>query len=105
MQWLRKWLGHLIYLPNIMPLTALFKSEIFPWAFLYALRKDLRITFGYALFLVYIVFSAATHLNGLGSVLVSARALFALINASLIYYGIYILGRVHEVRYFYTKML
>ena len=96
MQWLRKWLGHLIYLPNIMPLTALFKSEIFPWALLYALRKDLRITFGYALFLVYIVFSAATHLNGLGSVLVSARALFALINASLIFF---LLIRVENEEY------
>lgn len=86
MGWLKKCLGHLIYLPNVTPLTALFKSEIFPWAFLYALRKDLRLTLGYALFLGYIVFSAATHFNGWGSILVSARALFALINASLIFF-------------------
>jgi hypothetical protein len=83
---LRRILGALIFLPNIMPLKALFSAEIFPWAFLYALRKDLRLTLGYALFLGYIVVSAVVMLGSFPSVLVPARALFALINASMIFF-------------------
>lgn len=83
---LRRILGALIFLPNIMPLKALFSAEIFPWAFLYALRKDLRLTLGYALFLGYIVVSAVVMLGAFPSVLVPARALFALINASMIFF-------------------
>lgn len=83
---LRRILGALIFLPNIMPLKALFSAEIFPWAFLYALRKDLRLTLGYALFLGYIVVSAVVMLGAFSSVLVPARALFALINASMIFF-------------------
>lgn len=83
---LRRILGALIFLPNIMPLKALFSAEIFPWAFLYALRKDLRLTLGYALFLGYILVSAVVMLGAFPSVLVPARALFALINASMIFF-------------------
>ena len=83
---LKRILGALIFLPNIMPLKALFSSEIFPWAFLYALRKDLRLTLGYGLFLGYIVVSALLMLGSFPSVLIPARALFALINASMIFF-------------------
>jgi hypothetical protein len=83
---LRRILGALIFLPNIMPLKALFSSEIFPWAFLYALRKDLRLTLGYGLFLGYIILSALLMLGSFNSVLIPARALFALINASMIFF-------------------
>jgi hypothetical protein len=83
---LRRILGALIFLPNIMPLKALFSAEIFPWAFLYALRKDLRLTLGYALFLGYIVVSTVVMLGAFPSLLVPARALFALINASMIFF-------------------
>ena len=83
---LRRILGALIFLPNIMPLKALFSSEIFPWAFLYALRKDLRLTLGYGLFLGYIIISALLMLGSFPSVLIPARALFALINASMIFF-------------------
>jgi uncharacterized membrane protein YobD (UPF0266 family) len=83
---LKRILGALIFLPNIMPLKALFSSEIFPWAFLYALRKDLRLTLGYGLFLGYIVVSALLMLGSFSSVLIPARALFALINASMIFF-------------------
>jgi uncharacterized membrane protein YobD (UPF0266 family) len=82
----RRILGALIFLPNIMPLKALFSSEIFPWAFLYALRKDLRLTLGYGLFLGYIVVSALLMLGSFPSLLIPARALFALINASMIFF-------------------
>ena len=83
---LKRILGALIFLPNIMPLKALFSSEIFPWAFLYALRKDLRLTLGYGLFLGYIIISALLMLGSFPSVLIPARALFALINASMIFF-------------------
>ncbi len=83
---LRRILGTLVFLPNVMPLKALFSAEIFPWAFLYALRKDFRLTLGYGLFLGYILISALTILGSFSSVLVPARALFALINASMIFF-------------------
>jgi hypothetical protein len=83
---LRRILATLMFLPNIMPLKALFSAEIFPWAFLYALRKDLRLTLGYALFLGYIVISSILFLGSFPSILVPARALFALINASMIFF-------------------
>jgi hypothetical protein len=83
---LRRILGTLVFLPNVMPLKALFSAEIFPWAFLYALRKDFRLTLGYGLFLGYILISALTMLGSFSSVLVPARALFALINASMIFF-------------------
>ncbi len=82
----RKVLGYLIYLPNITPLRVLFSSEIFPWAFLYALRKDLRLTLPFTLFLIYLVISAALMLGKFSSILVPARAFFALVNASIIFF-------------------
>ena len=82
----RQILAALMYLPNIMPLKALFSSEIFPWAFIYALRKDLRLTIGYALFLLYLVVSVVFHIGSFPSILVPARAFFALVNASLIFF-------------------
>ncbi len=82
---LRQILGYLIYLPNITPFKALFSSEIFPWAFLFSLRKDLRITLPYAVFLLYLLISVTLMLGKFNSILVPARAFFALINASLIF--------------------
>ncbi len=69
-----------------MPLTALFKSEIFPWAFLYSLRKDTRLTMGYSAFLIYILISALLGVDGISSILGISRAFFALVNASLIFF-------------------
>ncbi len=83
---IRRILGPLIFLPNIMPLKVLFSAEIFPWAFLYSCRKDLHINKRYALFLVYIVVSALFMLGTFKTVLIPARALFALINATLIFF-------------------
>lgn len=85
---IRRILGVLIYLPNIMPLGALFKAEIFPWAFLYSLRKDLRLTLGYAIFLLYLVVSVSLMLGSFSSILIPARAFFALLNASMIFFVI-----------------
>lgn len=83
---LRQILGYLIYLPNVTPFKALFSSEIFPWAFLFSLRKDLRITLPYAIFLLYLIISVSLMLGKFNSILVPARAFFALINASLIFF-------------------
>lgn len=69
-----------------MPLGALFQAEIFPWAFLYSLRKDLRLTLGYAIFLLYLVVSVSFMLGSFSSILIPARAFFALINASMIFF-------------------
>jgi hypothetical protein len=79
-------LAYLIYLPNVMPLKMLFSSEIFPWAFIYSLRRNLSVTLAYAIFVVYLVASAALMLGNFTSILVPARALFALLNASLIFF-------------------
>jgi len=83
---IRRVLGFLMYLPNIMPFSALFSAEIFPWAFLYALRKDTRFTLNYGIFLGYITISSLIFLGSFSSFLVPARALFALINASMIFF-------------------
>jgi hypothetical protein len=88
MKQLRAVLSYLIYLPNVMPLKVLFSSEIFPWAFLYSLRKDLTITLAYGLFVAYLLVSAGLMLGNFDSLLVPARALFALLNASLIFFVI-----------------
>ena len=82
----RQILAALMYLPNIMPLKALFSAEIFPWAFLYALRKDLKLTTVYVFFLAYLLVSVLVSWGSFSSILVPARALFALINASMIFF-------------------
>jgi hypothetical protein len=52
--WYRRILGVLIFLPNIMPLKSLITAEIFPWAFFYTLRKDLRLSLSFGVFLLYL---------------------------------------------------
>ena len=84
--WVLKVLRPLIYLPNVTPLKALFSSEIFPWAFVYSFRKKLTLPIGYVIFLVYMLISAAFILNQGVRFLVPARALFALLNATLIFF-------------------
>ena len=86
--WLLKILRPLIYLPNVTPLKELFSSEIFPWAFVYSLRRRLTLPLGYLVFLVYMLISAAFILSQGVRLLVPARALFALLNATLIFFVI-----------------
>jgi len=86
-----KWLSvvrPLIYLPNITPLKSLFSSEIFPWAVLYGVRRNQSLPMGYLFFLAYLLISSAYVLNQGFRVLVPARALFALINATFIFFVI-----------------
>jgi hypothetical protein len=84
----KKILAILIFLPNIMPLKMLFSSEIFPWAFLYALRRNLTLTLPYIVFIAYLLISALLMLGNFSSILVPARAFFALLNASMIFFVI-----------------
>ncbi|MEY4586398.1 MAG: hypothetical protein RIT05_816 [Bacteroidota bacterium] len=86
-----KWLSiirPLIYLPNITPVKEFFSSEIFPWAVLYGIRRKQALPMGYILFLMYLLISAFYVLNQGFRLLVPARALFALINATLIFFVI-----------------
>lgn len=84
--WYRRILGMLIFLPNIMPLKALISAEIFPWAFFYALRKDLRLSLAFSIFLIYLFGSSLVMLGGVSSLQPLIRALFALINACMIFF-------------------
>lgn len=83
---IRKFLGTLMFLPNVMPFKALISAEIFPWALFFALRKELVFNKRYLLFLVYLFISAVFVSQGLSNLAPMFRALFALINASLIFF-------------------
>ena len=84
----RQLLSFLIYLPNVTPFKMLFKSEIFPWAFVYSLRRSFTIPLGYSIFLVYMLLSAVYILSKGEPILVPARALFALLNVTFIFFCI-----------------
>jgi hypothetical protein len=66
----------------------LFRSEIFPWAFVYSLRRSFTIPLGYSIFLVYMLLSAVYILSKGEPILVPARALFALLNVTFIFFCI-----------------
>ncbi|MBK9292048.1 MAG: hypothetical protein IPM52_10550 [Bacteroidetes bacterium] len=85
---LRKLLGVLLFLPNLTPAGPLFRSEIFPWSFLYAFRTSLRLSWPYLAFLAYLSLSALFMLPRLPSPLVGARALFAFVNATIIFFAL-----------------
>ena len=86
MEKLRRALGFLLYLPNITPLQWLFKSEVFPWAFLYSLRRDYKIPTEYKIFILYLGLSALWVFSSGSGWLIPARSFFALVNASLIFF-------------------
>lgn len=80
----RKALSVLVFLPNITPFAAIFKSEIFPWAFLYSLRKGFYLSPRYWLFLIYMGISALFVLaTGKAEFMGVMRSAFALLNASI----------------------
>ncbi|MCE1201459.1 MAG: hypothetical protein LWX09_05085 [Bacteroidia bacterium] len=85
---LRKLLGFLLFLPNLTPAGPLFRSEIFPWAFLFALRRSLQLSWPYLAFVAYLSLSALIMFPSLGSPLVPARALFAYVNATVIFFAL-----------------
>ena len=91
MSWYRKLLAVLLFLPNITLGTntpGLGRPEIFPWASLFVVRKDLRLTLGYILFAGYLGLSFAVHTAQGGDFLSGFRSLLALINASVAFFAI-----------------
>ena len=90
---IRRIMGYLLYLPNITPLQWLFKSEVFPWAFLYSLRADYKLPTGYKIFIFYLSLSALWVFSGGSGWLIPARSFFALINASLIFFLLLSIGK------------
>ena len=82
---IRKILAYFIFLPNVTPVRALFKSEIFPWSFLFSLRRGLGIPHIYGYFLLYLILNTLFLGATGGGFLVPARALFALVNSSFIF--------------------
>jgi hypothetical protein len=74
-----------VFLPNITPARVLFSSEIFPWAFLYSIRPDIKIPKTYLYFFLYLLANLVLISGLVGGFFVSARALFALLNASFIF--------------------
>lgn len=84
---IRQLLALLVFTPNLSPLSTLFKSEIFPWAFLFSLRSTLRFNYAYLLFVVYLLASTLL-LGNMSSPLVPLRSLFAIINATLVFFAI-----------------
>ncbi len=91
MSWYRKLLSVLLFLPNITLGTntpGLGRPEIFPWASLFVLRKDLRLTLGYILFAGYLGLSFAVHTAQTGDFITGFRSILALINASVAFFAI-----------------
>lgn len=82
-------LRHLIFLPNLMPLSAVLQTEIFPWATLYSLRSYRSFPPAYRAFLAFLGLSALWMwwVEAL-PVLSVARSLFAFANASLIFFSV-----------------
>lgn len=89
---LRKLLGFLLFLPNLTPAGPLFRSEIFPWAFLFSFRRNLQLTWPYLAFVAYLSMSALVMFPTLGSPLIPARALFAFVNATIIFFALIACG-------------
>lgn len=87
----QKILAVLLFLPNITLGTntpGLGRPEIFPWATLFVVRKDLRLPLGYILFGAYLFLSFAVHTALGGDFLAGARSLLALVNASVAFFAI-----------------
>lgn len=89
---IRSVLSYLVFLPNLSPLSTLFKSEIFPWAFFFSIRSALKVNLGYLLFVSYLLLSSL-FLGNLSSPLVPLRSLFAILNATVIFFAIQNLGK------------
>lgn len=83
----RRLLAHLLFLPNVMPLTALLKAEIFPWATLYGAKGIFDFSKVYKWFLVFLTLSASwMFFSSSLSLSVVARSLFAFVNATIVFF-------------------
>jgi hypothetical protein len=87
-------LSYLIFLPNVVPpfgfLTSdnlqAFPVETFPWAFLFCLSPKLVMDRAYLILMAVFTLSMGVTIAAYGQVTNSLRSLFAILNASLIFY-------------------
>lgn len=82
----RKFVGAMVFLPNAMPLSAVFKTEIFPWALLFSLYRQMKVSRAYLIFAVYLVVSAVI-LGNLNRPILPLRSLLAIFNATLVFFA------------------
>ena len=88
LKWRDRVLSLVVFIPNLTPFRELFSSEIFPWAFFYSIRRNLRINALFIAFLAY-MFVSLIAFQGLTNNFMSAlRSVMALLNASLIFIAI-----------------
>jgi len=82
----RKFVGAMVFLPNAMPLSAVFRTEIFPWALLFSLYRQMKVSRAYLIFAVYLIASAVV-LGNLNRPLMPLRSLLAILNATLVFFA------------------
>ena len=82
----RKFVGAMVFLPNAMPLSALLRTEIFPWALLFSLYRQMKVSRAYLIFAAYLVVSAVI-LGNLNRPLLPLRSLLAILNATLVFFA------------------
>ena len=88
LKWRDRVLSLVVFIPNLTPFRELFSSEIFPWAFFYSIRRNLRINALFIAFLAY-MFVSLIAFQGLTNNFMSAlRSVMALLNTSLIFIAI-----------------
>ncbi|MBA4304937.1 MAG: hypothetical protein C0424_11980 [Sphingobacteriaceae bacterium] len=85
-KWWRRALGYMVFLPNAMPLSALLKTEIFPWALLFSINKEMRLSRSFLFFATYLVLSTLL-LGNLSQPIVPIRSLLAILNATLVFFA------------------
>ena len=81
-------LSFLIFLPNFNLFFSISKSEIFPWASIFSLSKNIRFSIPYFLFIIYLLFSAVYTFDKNGDWLQPLRSISAILNATFIFYRI-----------------
>lgn len=77
-----------VFIPNLTPFRELFSSEIFPWAFFYSFRKNLKLNLFFLVFLAYMFVSLLAFQGLSNNFMSSLRSVVALLNASLVFIAV-----------------
>lgn len=88
LKWRDNVLSLVVFIPNLTPFRELFSSEIFPWAFFYSLRRNLKFNALFIIFLAYMFVSLIAFQGLANNFMSSLRSVMALLNASLIFIAI-----------------
>ncbi|MEY3085966.1 MAG: hypothetical protein RL037_2185, partial [Bacteroidota bacterium] len=88
LKWRDNVLSLVVFIPNLTPFRELFSSEIFPWAFFYSLRRNLKFNALFIIFLAYMFVSLIAFQGLANNFMSSVRSVMALLNASLIFIAI-----------------